>query len=72
MLVFVFFDNSYYEKVCDQVIVMCDGNLCSIIKVLIMVNEYLEVEFEELQVVIFVGCIFEILCNKVQSRSSVV
>jgi hypothetical protein len=42
-------DNSHYEKACDQAIAMCDGNLRSTIKALIMVNEYLEAELEELQ-----------------------
>jgi len=30
------FDNSHYEKACDQAIAMCDGNLRSTIKALIM------------------------------------
>ena len=38
-----------YEQACDQAIAMCDGNLRSTIKALIMANEYLEVELEELQ-----------------------
>jgi len=42
-------DNSHYEQACDQAIAMCDGNLRSTIKALIMVNEYLEAELEELQ-----------------------
>jgi hypothetical protein len=37
-------DNSRYEQACDQAIAMCDGNLRSTIKALIMVNEYLETE----------------------------
>ena len=40
---------SHYEKACDQAIAMCDGNLRSTIKALIMANEYLETELEELQ-----------------------
>jgi len=42
-------DNSRYEQACDQAIAMCDGNLRSTIKALIMANEYLEAELEELQ-----------------------
>ena len=49
-------DNSRYEKSCDQAIAMCDGNLRSTIKVLIMANEYLEAELLELQVAIATGC----------------
>ena len=49
-------DNSHYEHACDQAIAMCDGNLRSTIKALIMVNEYLETELEELQVAISAGC----------------
>ena len=43
------FDNSRYEQSCDQAIAMCDGNLRSTIKALIMANEYLEAELQELQ-----------------------
>jgi hypothetical protein len=35
-------DIKRYEQACDQAIAMCDGNLRSTIKALIMVNEYLE------------------------------
>ena len=42
-------DVSRYEQACDQAIAMCDGNLRSTIKALIMVNEYLEIELQELQ-----------------------
>jgi hypothetical protein len=42
-------ENSRYEKACDQAIAMCDGNLRSTIKALIMANEYLEAELQELQ-----------------------
>jgi hypothetical protein len=49
-------DNSHYEQACDQAIAMCDGNLRSTIKALIMVNEYLETELEELQTAIAAGC----------------
>jgi hypothetical protein len=38
-----------YEQACDQAIAMCDGNLRSTIKALIMANEYLEAELSELQ-----------------------
>jgi hypothetical protein len=38
-----------YEAACDQAIAMCNGNLRSTIKALIMVNEYLEAELHELQ-----------------------
>ena len=40
---------SRYEQACDQAIAMCDGNLRSAIKALIMANEYLEAEMQELQ-----------------------
>jgi hypothetical protein len=50
------FDNSHYEKACDQAIAMCDGNLRSTIKALIMANEYLEAELMELQAAISLGC----------------
>jgi len=49
-------DNSRYEKACDQAIAMCDGNLRSTIKALIMANEYLEAELEELQAAVAAGC----------------
>jgi hypothetical protein len=48
-------DNSRYEQACDQAIAMCDGNLRSTIKALIMANEYLEAELEELQAAITAG-----------------
>ena len=50
------FDNSHYEKACDQAIAMCDGNLRSTIKALIMANEYLETELSELHAAISSGC----------------
>ena len=50
------FDNNHYEKACDQAIAMCDGNLRSTIKALIMANEYLEAELMELQAAISSGC----------------
>jgi hypothetical protein len=49
--------NSRYEQACDQAIAMCDGNLRSTIKALIMANEYLEAELEELQAAISAGCV---------------
>jgi hypothetical protein len=42
-------DASRYEQACDQAIAMCDGNMRSTIKALIMANEYLENELRELQ-----------------------
>jgi hypothetical protein len=42
-------DISRYEQACDQAIAMCDGNMRSTIKALIMANEYLEAELEELE-----------------------
>jgi len=50
-------DVSRYEQACDQAIAMCDGNLRSTIKALIMANEYLEAELEELQAAITAGCV---------------
>ena len=50
------FDTSHYEKACDQAIAMCDGNLRSTIKALIMANEFLEAELMELQAAISSGC----------------
>src|SRR4029078_6174349 len=49
-------DNSRYEQACDQAIAMCDGNLRSTIKALIMANEYLETELQELQAAVSAGC----------------
>ena len=46
----------HYEQACDQAIAMCDGNLRSTIKALIMANEYLEAELMELQAAISSGC----------------
>ena len=42
-------DIDRYERACDQAIAMCDGNLRSTIKALIMANEYLEIELQQLQ-----------------------
>jgi len=63
-------DNSNYVQACDQAIAMCDGNLRSTIKALIMANEYLEAELEELQAAISAGCIPETARSKVRSNSS--
>ncbi len=48
--------NSHYEQACDQAIAMCDGNMRSTIKALIMANVYLETELHELQAAISSGC----------------
>ena len=50
-------DANRYEQACDQAIAMCDGNMRSTIKALIMANEYLETELEELQAAIAAGCV---------------
>jgi hypothetical protein len=50
-------ENRRYEQACDQAIAMCDGNLRSTIKALIMANEYLETELEELQAAVAAGCV---------------
>ncbi len=42
-------DHDRYDQACDQAIAMCDGNMRSAIKALLLVNEYLEAEVEELQ-----------------------
>ncbi len=49
-------DVSHYEQACDQAIAMCDGNMRSTIKALIMANEYLESELRELQAAVESGC----------------
>ena len=43
------FPSDPYDRACDQAIAMCDGNMRSTIKVLLMANEYLEMELRELQ-----------------------
>ena len=48
-------DNSHYEHACDQAIAMCDGDMRSTIKVLLMANEYLEMELRELQTAALCG-----------------
>jgi len=50
-------DHRRYEQACDQAIAMCDGNLRSTIKALIMANEFLEIELAELQAAIAAGCV---------------
>ena len=50
-------ETSRYEQACDQAIAMCDGNLRSTIKALIMANEYLEAELAELQAVVSSDCV---------------
>jgi len=62
-------DSDPYEKACDQAIAMCDGNLRSTIKALIMANEYLEAELEELQAAISAGCIPD--TSRTRRKSSV-
>ena len=42
-------DNDHYERACSRAIAMCDGNLRSTIKALIMANEYLEGELQRMQ-----------------------
>jgi hypothetical protein len=49
-------DPNHYEQACDEAIAMCDGNLRSTIKALIMANEYLESELQELQAALSSGC----------------
>jgi hypothetical protein len=44
-----------YEKACDQAIAMCDGNMRSTIKALIMANEYLELELRDFQIATAAG-----------------
>jgi hypothetical protein len=64
------FDNSHYEQACDQAIAMCDGNLRSTIKALIMANEYLEIELAELHAAISSGCVPKKLSGKLSERLS--
>jgi hypothetical protein len=51
------FDTTHYEQTCDQAIAMCNGNLRSTIKALIMANEYLEVELLELLAALEAGIV---------------
>jgi activator of 2-hydroxyglutaryl-CoA dehydratase len=48
-------NNDHYEQACSQAIAMCNGNLRSTIKALIMANEYLEVELQQLQAAVSTG-----------------
>ncbi|WP_213773550.1 hypothetical protein [Bradyrhizobium sp. dw_78] len=48
-------DVNHYERACDQAIAMCNGNMRSTIKALIMANEYLEAELLELQAALSAG-----------------
>jgi len=50
------FDVSRYERACDEAIAMCDGNMRSTIKALIMGNEYLEAELQVLQATASIDC----------------
>ena len=63
-------DIHHYDQACDQAIAMCDGNLRSTIKALIMANEYLEAELEELQAAISAGCIPETSRSKARSSAA--
>ena len=56
-------DISRYAQACDQALAMCDGNLRSTIKALIMANEYLESELQELQAAALGGCAPAVLSN---------
>jgi len=49
-------DVSRYERACDEAIAMCDGNMRSTIKALIMANEYLEAELQVLQATASIDC----------------
>jgi len=48
-------NNDLYEQACSQAIAMCNGNLRSTIKALIMANEYLECELQHLQATVSNG-----------------
>jgi hypothetical protein len=50
-------DISHYEQACDQAIAMCNGNMRSTIKALIMANEYLEAELLEWQAALEAGVV---------------
>ena len=54
---FALSDISHYEQACDQAIAMCNGNMRSTIKALIMANEYLEAELLELQAALEAGVV---------------
>jgi hypothetical protein len=57
------FDSNHYEQACDQAIAMCNGNLRSTIKALIMANEYLEAELLQLQAALEAGVIEKVPNN---------
>jgi hypothetical protein len=59
-----------YEQACDQAIAMCDGNLRSTIKALIMANEYLELELQELRAGISCGCMPDTASDDAQSNAA--
>ena len=59
----------HYEQACDQAIAMCDGNLRSTIKALIMANEYLENELQELQAAVSCGCAPAVTGSREESAS---
>jgi len=59
-----------YEQACDQAIAMCDGNLRSTIKALIMANEYLELELQELRAAISCGCMPNTASDETQSSAA--
>ena len=59
-----------YEQACDQAIAMCDGNLRSTIKALIMANEYLELELQELRAAISCGCMPNTASDDAQSNAA--
>ena len=63
-------DNSHYEQACDQAIAMCDGNLRSTIKALIMANEYLELELQELRAAISCGCMPKTTSDEAHSSAA--
>ena len=59
-----------YEQACDQAIAMCDGNLRSTIKALIIANEYIELELHELRAAISCGCMPNALSDEAKSSAA--
>lgn len=59
-----------YEQACDQAIAMCDGNLRSTIKALIMANEYFELELQELRAAISCGCMPNTISDDAQNNAA--
>jgi len=49
---------------------MCDGNLRSTIKALIMANEYLELELQELRAAISCGCMPKTAADEARSSAA--